>query len=251
MSEAGVLGYGRSFPPAFAYVDLVGFSNWHTSNASTIATRNIQSNYNYLYDGGNNYILNGGQNMWTVGNIVSLGGTQTANSINYGTLSNVSSSSGSYGYFVSQPNVWPNMSLAYVKSGTIQWSNAGTVGANSNITSSFSGTYTTPSQDRYGSYWVNQQFGTSTPTICYVWFTVQQKNIQTTITGSNDARKNFNSPPKNFTQRFSLTGTNLIMGQTLISVYNTLSSQRGYYISPSTVEGFVTQYVQNAQISIY
>jgi len=247
MTISGTIGYGRTFPPAFNFVDLGTFSNWHTSNASTF-TNQIQYSYNYLYDGGNNYILDGGHQMWNVGHLVTIGGTQAASTINYGTLVNVSTNY--YGYFVSQPNVWPQVSLGYVKSGTIAWHNDGTVGAASNSVSTFSGTYTTLNQDRYGSYWVDEQYGTNTPTICYVWFTVQQSNIGTTITSSNDARRLTTAPPKTYTQSFSLTGTNIIFGQTLLSVYNATSSQRGYLISKSTVEGFLSNYVQNATINI-
>ena len=248
MTASGILGYGRTFPPAFNFVGLESLSNWHTSNASTILGTDVQNNYNYNYDGGNNYILNGGNTMWNVGNIVSLSGTVTSLSMNYGTLYNVSTNY--YGYFLSEPNVWPNLGIAYLKSGTIRWTNAGTVGASTNSVSSFSGTYSTSNQDRFGNYWVNQQYGTSTPTICYVWFTVQQSNIGTVITSSNDGRRATGAPPKNYTQYFSLTGANILFGQTLLSVYDATSSQRGYLISQSTVEGFLSRYVQAAPITI-
>lgn len=247
MTLSGTIGYGRFVPPAFSYVDLAGFSNWHGANASTILDQ-IQYNYKYIYDGGNNYILDGGRNMFDVGNFVTLAGTQTVSTINYGTLSNTSSSS--RGYFLSQPNKWPQVGLAYIQSGTIRWDNAGTVGPASTQIANFSGTYTTSNQDRYGSYWANQQFGTSSPTICYVWFTIQQSNIGTSISVT-DGRNTTAAPPVKYTQYMSVTGSKIIFGQTLLSVYNATSSQQGFYISQSTVEGFITSYANSAIINIY
>ena len=70
----GVLGYGRFYLPPFDAVDLGSFSNWHTTNASSIAQTSIESCYNYLFDGSPSTILDGGYNMWSLGNFVSIEG---------------------------------------------------------------------------------------------------------------------------------------------------------------------------------
>ena len=250
MTLAGNFGYGRASAPSFNGVDLVAFSNWHTSNASTI-TSNIPNFYNYQFDGSVSTIHDGGYDMWNDGNYVTLSGPTTASTIVYGTLSNITASN--YGYYVSQPNVWPQVDMAYVRSGEISWHNAGAVGtAGSPFASNAnsSGTYTTTNQGRYGSYWVNQNYGTANPTICYLWFTIQQSNLNSGITSSNDSRKTVNPPRSEYTQSFSITGYNFLFGQMLLSVRNPVAFPNGYLIPDSNIQSFLSNYVQNATINV-
>ena len=250
MTLAGNFGYGRSPAPAFNSIDLIGFSNWHTSNSSTF-TSNIPNFYFYQFDGSPSTIQDGGYNMWNIGNYLTLSGITTASTIRYGTLSNVSASN--YGYYVSQPNVWPQVELAYMRSGEIAWHNAGSPGTAgspfaSNVNSS--GYYTTTNQGRYGSYWTNQNYGTANPTICYVWFTIQQPNFNSGISAINDFR-NFISPPRSeYTQSFSIVGNNILVGQMLLSVRNSLAFPNGYLIPDIAIVNFLSNYVQNANITI-
>ena len=249
-SVEGVLGYGRGAvlggvdPGVFNQLDLAAFSNWHMSNASNIANTNITNFYAYLFDGTANSISDGGFDMWDSGNFISLTGFQTASNINYGTLSNTPASG--YGFFVSQASRWPQVALAWVKNGTIQWHNAGDVGTDGGgANSNFAGTYTTPS-GRYGSYWVNQNYGTPDPTICYLYFTVQN-TYGGGITSSNDLRKTANPPANTYTQSFSVTGSNLIFGQMLLSVRN--ATPIGFLIPQATVAAFLSNYVQAATLN--
>lgn len=251
MTLAGEFGYGRVNSTVFNYVDLVSFSNWHTSNASSFTTA-IPNFYFYTYDGSISTIDDGGYNMWNIGNYISLNGITTASNISYGTLQNTQLSN--YGYFVSQSNVWPQVELAYMRAGTIQWYNAGSPGTGGSINSSnanSTGTYTTSNQGRYGTYWVNQNYGMINPTICYIWFTIQQPSINGYFVTSNDQRNTANPPYADYTQSFSITGYNILVGQMLLSVLDQANYPSGYLIPDSNINRFITNYVQNAVINIF
>ena len=249
MTLSGLYGYGRSRLPPFDAVDLGSFSNWHAANASSISQSTIASSYNYTFDGSPSTILDGGFNMWSLGNFISIEGAQAASNIVYGTISDVVGA----GYFLSQSNAWPQVGLAYVKSGTIQWDNAGTVGifgspfgSNAN----FNGTYTTTNQGRTGSYWVNQKYGLGNPTICYLWFTIQDPNVNSQLSGFSDARNTVEPPDNTYTQSFSITGTKILFAQMLLSVRDPNSFPNGFLISQPTIENFLSNYVQAADIRL-
>ena len=249
MTLGGVFGYGRSHLPPFDAVDLGSFSNWHKSNASTIFQAAITNSYNYNFDGTVSTIFDGGYNMWNLGNYVSLEGAVTASNIKYGTLSTITGS----GYFVSQPNSWPQISMGYVKSGTLQWDNAGSIGMFGSPFSSnanFNGTYATTNQGRMGSFWVNQKYGLANPTICYVWFTVQDPTVNSQITSSNDGRNVLQPPNYTYTQYFSVTGTNVIFGQMLLSVRNPSGFPNGFLIPQGEIQNFLSNYVGAADIRL-
>jgi hypothetical protein len=248
----GNFGFGRAQQLTFNTVDLIAFSNWHQSNASTIAQSDISNCYFYLYDGGANYITDGGNSMWLTGNYISLGGTQTASTIAYGSLVNTPPSN--YGYFVSQAGVWPQISLGYVKVGTVLWSNAGAIGTGGNPNASntnFDGSFNTSNQARYVSYWANQTYGVGTPTIAYVWFTIGQSNLNTVYASSNDGRKTLQPPALRYTQYYSITGSNFVFGQFLLSAYDSNNYPNGPLIPQVQVETFLSNYVQNAFINIF
>lgn len=252
-SSAGQYGYGRApyvvASGNFNQVNLATFSNWHTSNASSIYTANIANAYYYTFDGTTNSINDGGFDMWDSGNFISLTGFQSASNITYGTLSNTPASN--YGFFLSQTNVWPQIAMAYVKNGTIRWYNGGDVGTDGGgSNNNANGTYTTTNQGRYGSYWINQNFGTSDPTIGYLYFTIQQSNLNSQITSSNDFRKTAQPPANAYTQSFSITGSNILFCQMLISVRNAVTSPNGFLIPQSNIVNFLSNYVQNANIQI-
>ena len=241
MSLAGEFGYGRAYAPPFSAIDLGTFSNWHTSNASTIAQTSISSFYAYTFDGSPSTILDGGFNMWNEGNTVSFG---TTSNISYGTIGST--------FFVSQPNVWPQISLAYATSAsTLQWTNGGNLGmAGSPFGSNanFSGVYTTTNQGRNGSYWVNQKYGLTNPTVCYVWFTIIQPSVNGNIGGTSDSRNTANPPTYSYTQSFSVTGSEVLFGQVLLSARTPYSYPNGLAISQANVANFLSNYVQNADI---
>jgi len=241
MSLAGDFGYGRSHAPPFDAIDFGTFSNWHTSNASTIAETTISSFYKYTYDGSPSTIADGGFNMFDIGNIVSF---STFNNIPYGTISSV--------FYVSQPNVWPHVSLAYATAtGTLQWANSGSVGMGGSpfgSNANFSGTYTTTNQGRNGSYWVNQKYGLTNPTICYMWFTIKQPTVNSQINSYTDSRSIFNPPLYAYTQSISVSGSKFLFGQMLLSARTSSSFPNGFLISQTDIESFLSNYVQNADI---
>jgi hypothetical protein len=187
--------------------------------------------------------------MWNVGNSISLGGALVASNISYGTIFNGTGS----GFFVSQPNAWPQVSMAYVKSGTLQWNNAGSIGMFGSPFSSnanFNGTYTTTNQGRLGSYWVNQKYGLANPTICYIWFTVQDPTVGSQISGSNDGRNTIQPPNYTYTQYMSVTGSNVIFGQMLLSVRNGSAFPNGFLIPQIQIQNFLSNYVGLADIRL-
>lgn len=249
MTLGGVFGYGRSHRPPFNSVDLGSFSNWHTSNASSIVLNSIPNSYNYLFDGSPSTITDGGYNMWNVGNSLSIEGSTTAYNIPYGTIADGTSC----GYFVSQPNAWPQVSLAYVTAGTVQWDNSGTVGMFGSPFSSnanFDGTYTTTNQGRRGSYWVNQKYGLANPTICYLWFTIEDPNVDVQIASQSDGRNTVQPPDYTYTQYYYVAGSNFLFGQMLLSVRNPSSFPNGFLIPQGTIQTFLQNYVQVADIRL-
>ncbi len=252
-SSPGRYGFGRSpyqvASGAFNQINLASFSNWHMSNASSIYSSNFTNPYYYTFDGTANTITDGGFDMWDVGNYVSLTGFATSSNINYGTLTNTPASN--YGFFLSQANVWPQVAFAYVKNGSIRWYNGGDVGTDGGgSNNNMNGTYTTTNQGRYGSWWINQNYGTSDPTIGYLYFTIQQSNLNSQITASNDFRKVIAPPPNTYTQSFSITGSNMIFCQMLVSVRNAVASPAGFLIPSTNITNFLSNYVQNATIQI-
>jgi hypothetical protein len=185
--------------------------------------------------------------MWNIGNFISISSFQTATNIPYGTLNNGS-------YFVSQPSVWPQVAFSYTKDGGISWSNAGNVGTAGSINASNAnsvGSYTTSNQGRRGTYWVNQNYGTANPTICYIWFTVEQANINSILGSSNDSRKTQNPPASFYQQSVSIRGNNIMFGQILLSAFNPDVFPNGDLIPDSNINMFITNYVQNAAINIF
>lgn len=234
---------------AFNQVNLVAFSNWHTSNSSNLYANNITNEYFYAFAPGTNFIDDGGGDMYDGGNYISFSTTRgSTNLLNtqsntYGTICNVTTSN--YGFYISQSNVWPQISLAYTNSGTIQWrvdGNVGTDGGGAN--SNFSGTYTTTNQGRYGSFWVNQNYNGGDPTICMAWFTILQSNLDSVITSCNDNRNLANPPPNIMNQNFTVTGSNFLFGMFLLSRSN------GVLIPSNEVQNFLSNYVTNANIII-
>jgi hypothetical protein len=240
MSLAGEFGYGRSRVPPFDSIDFASFSNWHKTNAYSLAVSAFPTFYSYVFDGSPSTIYDGGFNMWNEGNIVSFGAT----TVPYGTIGS--------NYFVSEANVWPQVALGFTTAAAVaEWKNSGNLGmAGSPFGSNanFSGTYTTPNQGRGGSYWVNQKYGLTNPTVCYLWFTITQPTINTIATGSNDNRSTPDPPLYSYTQSVSVTGSKIILGQMFLSTRSATSFPNGDLISQVAVEGFLSNYVRNADI---
>lgn len=243
-------------PASFNQVDLAAFSNWHAANSSNIFTANITNRYIYTFDGAANSIGDGGFDMYDTGNFISFSTTRTTANLlntqsnNYGTLCNVVASN--YGFFISQANVWPQISLAYTNSGTIQWRISGGIGTDNQVASSnsnVSGSYTTNNQGRYGSFWANQVYNTTDPSIVMTWFTILQPNLNSVITSCNDNRFSGTLPIDPMNQNFTVTGSNYLFGCFLLSSRNT-SLSRGELIPTNEIQNFLSNYVTNANIII-
>lgn len=237
-------------------VDLVAFSNWHTANSCNLFTANITNAYIYTFDGGTNNINDGGNDMYDTGNFISFSTTREATNllagtnINYGTISNFPATN--YGFYISQANSWPQISLAYTRSGTVQWRISGGIGTDNQAASSnlnVSGTYTTTTQGRNGSFWANQVYNTFDPSIVMTWFTILQPSLNSAITSCNDNRYNANPPIDPMNQNFTVTGTNFFFGCFLLSSRNT-SISRGEAIPTNEIQNFLSNYVTNANLVI-
>ena len=71
--NGGLIVFNTNTPAAgsFNQVNLVAFSNWHTSNSSNLYVNNITNRYFYTFDGGLNSITDGGSDMYDGGNYIS------------------------------------------------------------------------------------------------------------------------------------------------------------------------------------
>lgn len=232
---------GKSAAPSGV---LSSFGTWHTANASTYYADNITNSYNYTFDGSGtsvNFITDGGGDMYDIGNYITIEGVMAATNIVYGTRVD----DGTKGYYVSPVNVWPFIALAYVKtSSTITWRSIGNIGSDGRGTvSNFSGSYTTTSSGRSGSYWANINYNAYDPTVGSIWFTVTNLAWGTSsVTSTTDGRKT--SDADNYNHYMTAVGSNFFFGFVL------LSRTSGQYIDATMVTNFLSNYVQNATMAI-
>ncbi len=251
--NGGIIAQNRiATTGVFNQVDLATLSNWHALNSSNVYSNNITSRYFYRFDGTANSISDGGFDMYDGGNFISLSTTRGVTNIlnfqniNYGTLSNITQSN--YGFFISQANIWPQISIAYTTSGTIQWRISGGIGTDGGGTNAnVSGSYTTTNQGRYGEFWANQVFGTTDPSIVMTWFTILQSNLNSAITSCNDNRRAISPPSDPMNQNFTVTGCNYLFGCFLLSMSTTTG---GLQIPTLEIQNFLSNYVTNANIII-
>lgn len=236
----------------FSQISLTDFSNFHVANSSNIYVSNVNPRYFYTFDGGANNITDGGGDMYDGGNFLSFGyldsnGTQIQSntSINYGTISNTLVTGSNRGFFISQANIWPQVCFAYAQTGRINWRVNGDVGTDGGGTNGNSnGTYTTPNS-RYGSWWANYNGGTGDPSICEVWFTILFSNISPSLINSTvDGRNTTSPPPNGMNQFFQVGGSNFCFCLTL------LSKNSGVFVTSTEITNYLTQYVQNAVLTI-
>lgn len=232
----------------FNVLDLVGFSNWNSTFASSIYQSTVPSSYFYLFDGGANSISDGGFDMWDApGNQISLtfNYRRGLSTLNYGQISSFTNEGG---FFISRSNQWPQIAISYIKNGTIGWTNSGNTGSDGTASvSNISGTYTA-CNGRYGRYWVNQNYNTTDPTIAYTWFTIEDPSYGTLINSCNDNRKRADGDASN-PQNFNLSGSNIVFAQTLLSVVRIQPSRLGYFIPSTIIEGFLSTFVERAVLN--
>ena len=236
----------------FTRISLTDFSNFHVANSSNIYVSNVNPRYFYTFDGGANSIGDGGGDMYDGGNLLSFGyldsaGTQIQSntSINYGTILDTLVTGSNRGYYISQANIWPQVCFAYAQTGRINWRVNGDVGTDGGGTNGNSnGTYTC-TNNRYGSWWANYNGGTGDPSICEVWFTILFSNITPSLINScNDGRNQANPPPNAMNQFFQVGGSNFCFCLTL------LSKSSGVFVTSTEITNYLTQYVQNATLTI-
>jgi hypothetical protein len=235
------------------FLNLAAFGTWHQQNGFRYYN-SISSFFYYGFDGTSNTINDGGFDMWDGGNCNSIFGTFTSTNLVYGTSFN--DNVNKRGYYVSPPGTSANgnscnqpfICLAYVNSGTITWNNAGDIGTDgsSGVCSNTLGTYTAAS-NRSGVWYANQNFNGGDPNICYLWFTVSQPAFSTITTNIVDGRKPTSAtpPPNAYTSSFvTFTGSNLIVGQFLLSRYPT------GFITPGEISTFLLRYVSEAPLTV-
>lgn len=204
------------------------YSKWWELNSFPIYT-GITNHFNYVYVPGITNISSGGFNMFNNGNVILLNNPIPRT---YGGIG--------LDYFVSRKNVWPQITLVNLGSvvGPHPISEIGTPGIPSGndptngpytITRQVfltQGTYgcgnITGSWYRYSNIGVNPSFlsgSTPTPSIEYVWFTVESNSWGTFISHIDDDRGSV-SNPNQLDSTMTANGKNGFFGMILLSRFN-------------------------------
>lgn len=245
---------------SFNFVNLQNFVNWHASNASSIYSTFLPSSYLYLFDGvTSTSIQDGGYgyDMFDTGNFISIStnrGTTNifgSNSNLYGTISTLSNQN--FGYTITSRNIWPQVSLAFIKEGSILWRASGGIGSdNRGSLSNVSSTYTT-NRGYTGRFWANQGYNEGfDPSIVYTWFTIESTSWNTLISSVNNGLAVGAVPPDPMNQFMRVTGCNYIFGMFLLSVRRPpyVASGVGFFLSTIFIQNFLSNYVENAVLTI-
>jgi hypothetical protein len=250
-------------PVLFNFVNLTAVTNWHASNASAIYTTFIPSTYFYAFDGvfpnQSTSIADGGNgfDMFDVGNYIGistnrgLSNVYFFSNILYGTISTLSNQN--FGYTTTSRNIWPQVSLSFIKEGTILWRAGGNVGSdNRGVMSNISSTYTT-NRGLTGRFWANQGFAQANdPSICYTWFTIESTSWNTLISSVTNGLSVGAVPPDDMNQFMRVTGCNFIFGMFLLSARRPplATGGVGFFLSTVFIQSFLSNYVENANILV-
>jgi hypothetical protein len=154
-----------------------------------------------MYDGGN-YIDISGNCITGFSNIA------------YGTIN----TEPTHGYYVTPSGIWPNTTVLYVQKGTARINIHGNVGSDGSGTVTNDKTTYTTSNARYGTIFYNANGGTNDPSILDVWFTIENSNWSSRLTGSNDQRKTMDD--NDYSHSVEITGSNYLFVKTLLALSN-------------------------------
>ena len=228
-------------------------NNWWISN-SFLNYTGITNYFIYTYVPGITTISNGGFNMFGLGNTILLNLP----------IPRVYGSFGS-DYFVTQANVWPQLTLFNLGPNLSPHSisevgNPSTINGNDPTYGPYTVTRQVTLSDgsyscgdihgnwyRYSNIGVNPSFLSGTtpcPSIEYVWFTVESPTWGTDISSFNDDR-NSSSNPNILDSTISVVGKNGYLGMILLSKYSPSS--------PSTIipDNQITQFLQNSICQLF
>jgi hypothetical protein len=244
----------------FNFVNMPLLRNWHTSNASSIYSTFVPSSYLYLFDGlTSTSIQDGGYNydMFDVGNFINLAASNassnvfTSNSMLYGTISTLTSNN--FGFFITSRNIWPQVSLSFIKRGSVKWNPTGGIGSDGAGTlSNVSSTYTT-NRGFTGRFWANQGYNQGQdPSIIYTWFTIESTAWNTLISSSTNGLAVGAAPPDPMNQFMQVNGSNYMFGMFLLSVRRPpyATNGVGFFLSTIFIQNFLSNYVENATIEV-
>jgi len=229
------------------------YNTWWSNNSYIYYTA-ITDNYTYSFLPGVNSIVNGGYDMFNVANVILLNNPIPKI---YGTIST--------DFLVTRRNVWPQLTLVSLGntvsphsigedgSPSVQLGNDPTYGQYevSREVILTNGTYDcgniNGSWYRYSNIGVNPSFlsgSTPSPSIEYVWFTVESTEWVSDINNISDNRGDI-SQPRNLTSTVTATGENAFIGMVLLSKFSPNS--------PSTIipNNQVTQFLQNAICTMF
>ncbi len=203
-------------------VNLNTINTWHTQEQNPPLTDTFPSFYYYLYDGDeqNNsvhYISDGGgDDMYDGGNYIDISGNCITgfSNIAYGTIN----TEPTHGYYVTPSGIWPNTTVLYVQKGTARINIHGNVGSDGSGTVTNDKTTYTTSNARYGTIFYNANGGTNDPSILDVWFTIENSNWSSRLTGSNDQRKTMDD--NDYSHSVEITGSNYLFVKTLLALSN-------------------------------
>lgn len=244
----------------FNFVNMPLLRNWHTSNASSIYSTFIRSSFFYLFDSSTSTnITDGGYgfDMFDTGNYISLSTTRgttrifNSNQMLYGTISTLSNQN--FGTFITSRNIWPQVSLAFIKEGSILWNASGGIGSDGGgRLSNVSSTYTT-NRGYTGQFWANQGYNQGNdPSIIYTWFTIESTSWNSLISSVNNGLAVGAAPPDPMNQFMRVTGCNYMFGMFLLSVRRPpyTPGGLGFFLSTNIIQNFLSNYVENANIVV-
>jgi len=224
------------------------YNVWWNNN-SFPSYSSITNYYTYSYLPGSTFINTGGLRMFNVGNTILL---NTPFPKVYGTIG--------VDFFVSKPNIWPQITLVNLGT-TISPHSIAEIGLPSIISGNdptygpytitrevtlTEGTYScdniSGSWYRYSNIGINPVFlsgQTPCPSIEYVWFTVESPDWGTVISGVDDNRGSV-SNPNQLDSTVTVIGKNGFIGMILLSKYNSSL--------PSTIisNNQITTFLQNS-----
>lgn len=185
-----------------------------------------------------NCIGDGGCDMFDFGNYVDLSGSSsdgsfTINSIPYGTCVRQPT----FEFMVSYGDAAPHIVAIKTDSGVAHIETHGNLGSDlSGAVTNYAGTYAS-ANSRYGKYWVNSTANTMDPSVCELWFTVEQALWGSSTALVTDARKTTDA--RTYRHYVEVSGTNYLFCKVV------LARRFGVAVSALSVENFLKSYVND------
>jgi hypothetical protein len=181
-------------------------SDWWKFN-SYYSYSALTNEYRYNFIPATNNIQNGGFNMFNYGNYIFI---TTSYPKTYGTIGS--------NYFITNPNVWPQLTMIKYGIGTSTHDIQiyGTPGSGTRQIELDNGTYSCG--NIFGDWFSYTNHSSVSPSIIYVWFIVKNNSWGSDVVKITDGRTISN--PNTILESISVTGHNIFLGMTLLSKHN-------------------------------